>query len=59
MHGTRQFLRIMPSMSSDVELQRAYYDRTARDYDSSHVFSDVEHDIAFHILAGWLPRVGA
>jgi SAM-dependent methyltransferase len=45
-------------MSLDVELQRAYYARTAPDYDSSHVFSDVEHDIAFHILAGWLPRIG-
>jgi ubiquinone/menaquinone biosynthesis C-methylase UbiE len=45
-------------MSSDVELQRAYYGRTAADYDESHVFSDVEHEIAFDILAGWLPRIG-
>ena len=46
-------------MSSDAEIQRAYYARTADHYDEWHVTEGDEHFRALHLMGGFLDMVDA
>ncbi|MBX9761223.1 MAG: class I SAM-dependent methyltransferase [Beijerinckiaceae bacterium] len=46
------------SPSSARDLQRAYYTRTATEYDDQQVYEGSEHEIALVLLAGFIERRG-
>ncbi len=41
-------------MTFEAELQRQYYAQTASHYDAMHLTCDREHDLALHLLAGYI-----
>jgi SAM-dependent methyltransferase len=46
-------------MSSEAEIQRDYYTRTADRYDEWHVIADDEHFRALHLMTAFLDMTGA
>jgi len=52
---------MMPSLSSEEEeIQRAYYARTASDYDNMHVFRvDEEYQVALSFMSGMMDYLGS
>lgn len=41
-------------MNREVEIQRYYYDQTARSYDEMHLVRDRQHILALHLLASYI-----